>query len=151
MAARHRTGAERQIFLNARVTLAAILLLPGCSGSGSDTEQQVKQARTSAATAQMVLDAWLPGEVPAHYARDTLQAMQAQLEGVRKNVEQAGSSSPARQAVVLHPIRQTSDAIGRAAAAIGASDHERTAKSAEEARTAAAVLSLRASGRTSIP
>ena len=151
MAARHRTGAERPIFLNARVTLAAILLLPGCSGSGSDTEQQVKQARTSAATAQMVLDAWLPGEVPGHYARDTLQAMQAQLDEVGKNLEQAGSSSPARQAIVLHPLSQTSDAIGRAAAAIGASDHERTAKSAEEARTAAAVLSLPASGRTSIP
>jgi hypothetical protein len=61
----------------ARHVLAlAVLALAACSGG---EEKKVAQARSWSATAMLVSDAWLRGEVPSAYARDALERAAGEL------------------------------------------------------------------------
>jgi hypothetical protein len=134
---------ERRSRAGVGLALLGMLSVGACSRSESaDLEQQVKEARSAAATAQMALDAWLSGEVPGDYTQPTLKAMREKLDLAADKIERAASEPPARLAITLTPMRRTSDALDQAEKAIGALDHARAAQSSVEARAAATTLSL---------
>jgi hypothetical protein len=59
-----------------RAALVVLLLLAGCSGG---EEKQLAQARSWSATAMLVAEHWVRGEVPSAYARDALKKAADQL------------------------------------------------------------------------
>lgn len=59
-----------------RAAIVVLLLLAGCSGG---EEKQLAQARSWSATAMLVAEHWLRGEVPSAYARDALKKAADQL------------------------------------------------------------------------
>ncbi len=59
-----------------RASILVLLLLAACSGG---EEQQIAEARSWSATAMLVAEHWVRGEVPSAYARDTLKKAADQL------------------------------------------------------------------------
>jgi hypothetical protein len=134
---------KRGHFRSARVCLLATLLLLGaCARSPSDRlAQYVKTAGSAVATAQMTLEAWLAGDVPGHYARRALQAMREQLDAAGRSLADADQIPAAQRTVLREALAQTSAAIGRAQAAVAASDRGGAATARQDVRAAASALS----------
>ena len=59
-----------------RAALVLLLLVGACSGG---EEAQIAQARSWSATAMLVAEHWVQGEVPSAYARDALKKAAEQL------------------------------------------------------------------------
>src|SRR3954471_3875739 len=80
-----RAGARRAAIAAVRALQRAVLLAAGalllaaCSSGSDGTERQVKTAATATATAQTALSAWLIGDAPADYARETVRTMRERL------------------------------------------------------------------------
>ncbi|MFL5234198.1 MAG: hypothetical protein ACJ8DM_14915, partial [Microvirga sp.] len=85
-----RAGARRaaiaavRAFPRAVLLAAGALLLAACSPDG--TERQVRTAATATATAQTALSAWLAGDAPADYARETARTMRERLTKAAEEV-----------------------------------------------------------------
>lgn len=60
----------------ARAALLALVLLAACSGG---EEKKLAQARSWSATAVLVAEHWVRGEVPSAYARDALKKAAGEL------------------------------------------------------------------------
>ena len=113
------------------------LLLAACSSGSDGTERQVKTAATAAATAQTALSAWLTGDAPADYARETARTMRERLTKAAEEVAASEAGGAARRAALLNPMRQAGAALGRAEAAVEAGDRGDAERARAEAATAA--------------
>jgi hypothetical protein len=93
------------------LAFAAIpLVLAACSRSDADSqEQQRRMAASWTSTAVLMLDGWLGGAVPSHYARRTGQA-------VSKNLSEL-TAGPQRQ-----EVQRVAETLRRAERGIEASD-----------------------------
>jgi hypothetical protein len=113
-------------------------MLAACSGA-PDSGQIVKQARSSTLTGLMVIDAWLAGAVPDHYAHDAVDAMRAALAQISGDLA-AEDTSLAEQTVVLGRLMRARAALRRAGSAIGAGDRRAIASCRVELSEAATIF-----------
>jgi hypothetical protein len=82
---------------------AMALILPACSQSDSTKQDQMRIAASWTATTVLMLEAWLSGAVPFHYAQRTSQK-------VRKNLSELNSDATIVQLEtqqVTETLRQT--------------------------------------------
>lgn len=70
----------------------ALLLLAACASPESQSQTQMQAARAWAAAAQLVMEQWLEGTVPAHYARRSLQQAGLALLTLASQVESSGDT-----------------------------------------------------------
>src|SRR4051812_14854486 len=97
-----RAGARRAAIAAVRALPRAVLLAAGalllaaCSSGSDGPERQVKTAATATATAQTALSAWLAGDAPADYARDTVRTMREKLAKAADEVAASEAGGAAR-------------------------------------------------------
>jgi hypothetical protein len=118
----------------------ALLLLPSLLSACSDTRgQELRTARSSVATGVMVIDAWLGGAAPDHYARSALDSARATI--ARTAGELAKEDSPvAENAADILLLDTSRAALRRAATAIAISDRAAVGASRAELDQAASLL-----------
>ncbi|WP_162820879.1 hypothetical protein [Microvirga calopogonii] len=109
------------------------------SAQAADQDQHQRELVSSTvATAEAVLDAWLAGTVPAHYAKRTVSTMGKNLTDLIAK-QQAFSSHPADSSSgTQQAFQRIGAALDRAQQAIRAADRPAAARSLEEVRSAVA-------------
>src|SRR4051812_38364264 len=77
------------------LAFAAIgLVLAACSGADADRQdQQTRMAASWTSTAVLLLDGWLGGAVPSHYARRTGQTVRTKLSELAAGLQQGESDA----------------------------------------------------------
>jgi len=74
------------------------LVLAACSEANADRlDQQTRMAASWTSTAVMLLDGWLSGAVPSHYARRTSQTVSTKISGLQQGGADAGFRQQAQQ------------------------------------------------------
>src|ERR1043165_7049690 len=102
------------------LTLAATgLVLAACSEPASDRQHlQTRMAASWTSTAVLMLNGWLSGAVPSHYARRTGQAVSEKLLELSAGVQQGEPDA----AVERQQIQQVTETSRRAERGMAASD-----------------------------
>jgi hypothetical protein len=107
------------------VCVALALLLPVMSVHAADQEQRQRDSvRSFIGTAEMALDAWLTGTVPAHFARRTLEAMRERLIEISEQQTSSVQVSSHPDSSTENLLRPAIETLGRAQDALEASNHE---------------------------
>lgn len=116
------------------LVLASFSVTASVQAAGPDQHQR-KLASSMTATAEMVLDAWLTGTVPAHYAEQTVSVMRGKLAdwiGQQASSAQASDPDPG----TLQAFQRIEPMLDRAQQAIRAADRSAAAHSLEEIKNA---------------
>src|SRR4051794_1980951 len=88
------------------LTLAIGLVLAACSEADSDgQDRQTRLAASWASTAVLMLDGWLGGAVPSHYARRTSQTVSKKLFELTAGTKQGEPDVAFRQQ--MHQVVET--------------------------------------------
>jgi hypothetical protein len=107
------------------VCVALALLLPVMSAHAADQEQRQRDSvRSFIGTAEMALDAWLTGTVPAHFARRTLEAMRERLIEISEQQTSSVQVSSHPDSSTENLLRPAIETLGRAQDALETSNHE---------------------------
>lgn len=96
------------MFVSPRSTRRILTLLPfvfwltacGPKPPRKQIDKQGESVASWAATAEMVATAWLHGDLPTHYARQTLQSGAKQVERARSSLAKVAASDSLAQAAV---------------------------------------------------
>jgi gas vesicle protein len=101
------------------LTLAATgLVLAACSSASDRQDAQTSMAASWTSTAVLMLDSWLSGAVPSHYARRTSQTVSKKISDLAADTQEGQPEFVSRQ----QQMRQVMETLRRAERGIEASD-----------------------------
>lgn len=87
--------------------LLLILTAYSCQASGKDVEKELKTITSWAATAHMVVEAWMQDSVPRVYAKHTLEKTQHELANEREVIVRQFAQQTPRLPEQLQRLDQT--------------------------------------------
>lgn len=98
-----------------------LTLLTACNSKSSAEEltKELEKVSSWAATAHMVGEAWIRGDVPMTYAKQTLKTTQKE---VQKETDKLSKSSIPQRQNVLKPLQRLQNTIGQMSTAVEQKD-----------------------------
>ncbi|PBB23960.1 hypothetical protein CK228_24495 [Mesorhizobium sp. WSM4312] len=125
-------------FVNITLCLlpGAVMLacLAACSSSNA-AGQQAQTSKSAANSAIMVIDNWIAGAVPSHYAEATLRSLAQTLADLDRQLQRTDVSDSSKQLA-----RQLTAAAGRAEDAIKSGNQGQVEQARQDFRNAVAKL-----------
>lgn len=103
-------------------SLLLLTVLTGCSGTEADKLTKELQTVTSwAATAEMTSEAWMQGNVPTAFAKQTLSTAQKKLHKQTETIAQS-SYDPAQRRTILEHLQSLESTVGQMSIAVEQED-----------------------------
>ncbi len=109
--------------LQVKSLLLLLTSLAACSNKSStnDLAKELETVMSWAATSQMAGDAWIHGNVPTAFAKQTLSKAQTKLHEETDTL--AHSSNPTQRRTILENLQRLESTVSRMATAVEHEDH----------------------------
>lgn len=113
--------------------LFLLKLLTACSSQSSTNElaKELQTVKSWAATAEMVGDAWIRGNVPKAYAKQTLEKTQEELKNETDTLSKLSIESSQRD-TVLEQLKRLENTVGQMSKAVEQKDQKLIAQQIQQ-------------------